>query len=56
MAALIVAKDYVLAAYCEARNWLSHEDAVSQVAGETGQAVETVLAVIDEEVASAPGN
>jgi hypothetical protein len=50
---MVVNKQYVLAAYCEARNTLGHEDAVAQVAGETGQAVETVQAVIDEESATA---
>jgi hypothetical protein len=49
---MVVEKDYVLAAYCEARNTLDHEQAVAQVAGETGQTVETVQAVIDEESAT----
>lgn len=46
---MVVEKVYVLAAYCEARNTLNHEQAVAQVAGETGQTVETVEAVIQEE-------
>lgn len=46
---MVVEKEYVLAAYCEARNTLNHEQAVAQVAGETGQTVETVEAVIQEE-------
>jgi hypothetical protein len=46
---MVVNKEYVLAAYCEARNTLDHDQAVAQVAGETGQAIETVEAVIREE-------
>lgn len=46
---MVVERSHVLAAYCGARNTLSHEDAVAQVAGLTGQAVETVEAVIQEE-------
>lgn len=48
---LIVARDFLLMTYYEARNTLEHEQAVAQVAGETGQAVETVEAVIEEEMA-----
>jgi hypothetical protein len=46
---MVVNKEFILAAYCEARNWLDHDHAVSQVAGETGQETETIQAVIDEE-------
>lgn len=46
---MVVTKEYILAAYYEACNTLSHEEAVAQVAGETGQTLETVAAVVAEE-------
>lgn len=49
MAEQIIQRDFLLMSYYEARNTLEHEQAVAQVAGETGQAVETVEAVIQEE-------
>ena len=52
MGALIVAKAYLLATYFEARNWMDHDEAVAQVAGQTGHEVDTVQAVIDEEAAT----
>lgn len=52
MAELIISREFLLASYYDARQSLDHEDAVAQVAGATGQEVETVQAVIDEEVAA----
>lgn len=49
MSELIISREYLLASYYEARNSLAHDEAVAQVAGCTGQAVETVEGVIAEE-------
>lgn len=46
---MIVNKDFILAAYYEARNTLDHSDAVEQVAAQCGQTTETVAEVIEEE-------
>lgn len=46
---MIVNKEFILAAYCEACNTLQHSEAVAQVAALTGQAVETVEQVVREE-------
>lgn len=49
---MVVTKEYILAAYYEARSTLAHEDAVAQVAGETGHDLETISRVLDEEVSA----
>jgi len=46
---MVVQKEFILAAYCEARGTLSHEDALEQVAAECGQTAETINAVVQEE-------
>lgn len=46
---MIVNKEFILAAYCEARNTLSHEDALAQVAAQCGQDTEEVERVVSEE-------
>lgn len=53
MPELIISREYLLACYYEACNWLDHAGAVAQVAGETGHSVETVEAVIQEEATAA---
>lgn len=46
---MVVNKDFILAAYCEACQTLNHEDALEQVAALCGQTVETVADVVQEE-------
>ena len=46
---MVVQKDFILAAYYEARNTLDHSDAVEQVAALCGQTAETVAEVVLEE-------
>jgi hypothetical protein len=49
---MVVERSYVLAAYRKACQRLPHDQAVAEVSNLTGQSVETVQAVIDEEAAT----
>lgn len=48
---MVVNKEFILAAFYDACQSLPQEDAIQQVAAQTGQEPETVTAVIAEEVA-----
>ena len=49
---MVVNKEFILAAFYDACQTLGQEDAIAQVAAQTGQEPETVQSVIAEEVAA----
>lgn len=49
---MIVNKEFILAAYCEACSTLDNEEAVAQVAAQCGQDHEEVERVVCEEAAA----